>query len=133
MDMRDIEFSVADTKASIYAEATERKVSPARVCIERGKSFWQDASMWFAPKSEQDNDSYNEFDNIVINDTLGAYSRSVATSIKFPEATCYTFGLAAVASAMQLNFFYRYFGSEKPVTLYMVASQPPGTGKSGVK
>lgn len=131
--MRDIEFSVADTKASIYAEATERKVSPARVCIERGKGFWMDPSMWHTIKAENDEESYNEFKDLVVNDTLGAYSKAAAKSIKFPEATCYAFGLAAVASAMQINFFYRYFGDEKPVNLYVVASQPPGTGKSGIK
>lgn len=133
MNLDQYDGSVASVKQSIYAEAKERGVSPARVCVEQNKAFWQDASMWFAPKSEQDNDSYNEFDNLIVNDTLGAYAKAVADSIKFPPATAYTFGLAAVASAMQLNFFYRYFGSEKPVTLYMVASQPPGTGKSGVK
>lgn len=131
--MNEIEFSVADTKASIYAEATERKVSPARVCIERGKGFWMDPSMWHTIKAENDEESYNEFKDLVVNDTLGAYSKAAAKSIKFPEATCYAFGLAAVASAMQINFFYRYFGDEKPVNLYVVASQPPGTGKSGIK
>lgn len=131
--MNEIEFSVAETKSSIYAEATERKVSPARVCIERGKSFWQDPSMWHTIKAENDEESYNEFKDLVVNDTLGDYTKAVAESIKFPLATAYSFGLAAVASAMQLNFFYRYFGNEKPVTLYVIASQPPGTGKSGVK
>lgn len=133
MNLDQYDGSVASVKQAIYAEAKERGVSPARVCVEQGKAFWQDASMWFAPKSEQDNDSYNEFENLIVNDSLGAYSRAVAESIKFPEATCYAFGLAAVASAMQINFFYRYFGDEKPVNLYVVASQPPGTGKSGIK
>ena len=131
--MNDIEFSVAETKSSIYAEAKDRVVSPARVCIERGKGFWMDSSMWHTIKAENDEESYNEFDNVVVNDTLGSYSKAVATSIKFPEATCYAFGLAAVATSMQLSFFYRYFGDEKPVNLYVVASQPPGTGKSGIK
>lgn len=133
MNLDQYDGSVASVKQSIYAEAKERGVSPARVCVEQNKAFWQDASMWFAPKSEQDNDSYNEFDNLIVNDTLGAYAKAVAQSIKFPEATTYAFGLAAVASAMQINFFYRYFGDEKPVNLYVVASQPPGTGKSGIK
>lgn len=133
MNLDQYDGSVASVKQAIYAEAKERGVSPARVCIEQNKAFWQDASMWFAPKSEQDEDSYNEFKDIVVNDNLGAYAKAVAESIKFPEATTYAFGLAAVASAMQINFFYRYFGNEKPVTLYVIASQPPGTGKSGVK
>lgn len=133
LNMNEIEFSVADTKASIYAEATERKVSPARVCIERGKGFWMDPSMWHTIKAENDEESYNEFDNVVVNDTLGDYTKAVADSIKFPLATAYAFGLASVATAMQLSFFYRYFSDEKPVNLYVVASQPPGTGKSGIK
>lgn len=103
--MNEVEFSVAETKSSIYAEATERKVSPARVCIERGKSFWQDASMWFAPKSEGDTESYNEFDNLIVNDTLGAFSKAVAQSIKFPEATTYVFGLAAVSRRHAIKLF----------------------------
>ena len=133
MNLDQYDGSVASVKQAIYAEAKERGVSPARVCIEQNKAFWQDAGMWFAPKSEQDEESYNEFKDIVVNDNLGAYAKAVATSIKFPEATCYAFGLAAVATAMQLSFNYRYFGDEKPVNLYVVASQPPGTGKSGVK
>ncbi|MGL5397956.1 MAG: DUF3987 domain-containing protein [Shewanella sp.] len=133
MNLDQYDGSVASVKQAIYAEAKERGVSPARVCIEQNKAFWQDASMWFAPKSEGDTESYNEFENLIVNDTLGAYSKAVSQSIKFPEATTYAFGLAAVASAMQINFFYRYFGNEKPVTLYVIASQPPGTGKSGVK
>lgn len=133
MNLDQYDGSVASVKQAIYAEAKERGVSPARVCIEQNKAFWHDASMWFAPKSEGDTESYNEFDNLIVNDSLGAYAKAVAQSIKFPEATTYAFGLAAVASAMQINFFYRYFGIEKPVTLYVIASQPPGTGKSGVK
>jgi hypothetical protein len=133
MNLDQYDGSVASVKQSIYAEAKERGVSPARVCIEQNKMFWQDAGMWFAPKSEQDDDSYNEFKDIVVNDTLGDYTKAVAESIKFPLATAYSFGLASVASAMQISFFYRYFGDEKPVNLYVVASQPPGTGKSGIK
>ena len=133
MNLDQYDGSVASVKQAIYAEAKERGVSPARVCVEQNKAFWQDAGMWFAPKSEGDTESYNEFDNLIVNDSLGAYAKAVAQSIKFPEATTYAFGLAAVASAMQINFFYRYFGNEKPVTLYVIASQPPGTGKSGVK
>ena len=130
MNLDQYDGSVA---SAIYAEAKDRGVSPARVCIEQNTTYWTDARMWFAPKSEGDTESYNEFDNLIVNDTLGSYAKSVAQSIKFPEATTYAFGLAAVASAMQINFFYRYFGNEKPVTLYVIASQPPGTGKSGVK
>ena len=109
MNLDQYDGSVASVKQAIYAEAKERGVSPARVCIEQNKAFYQDASMWFAPKSEGDNDSYNEFDNLIVNDTLGAFSKAVAQSIKFPEATTYVFGLAAVSSAMQLNFFYKHF------------------------
>lgn len=129
MNLDQYDGSVASVKQAIYAEAKERGVSPARVCIEQNKMFWQDAGMWFAPKSEGDTESYNEFDNIIVNDNLGAYAKAVAQSIKFPEATTYAFGLAAVATAMQLSFFYRYFGDEKPVNLYVVASQPPARGK----
>ena len=133
MNLDQYDGSVASVKQAIYAEAKERGVSPTRVCVEQNKAFWQDASMWFAPKSEGETESYNEFDNLIVNDTLGAFSKAVAQSIKFPEATTYVFGLAAVSSAMQLNFFYKHFRKEKPVNLYVICSQPPGTGKSGVK
>ena len=72
MNLDQYDGSVASVKQAIYAEAKERGVSPARVCVEQNKAFWQDAGMWFAPKSEQDNDSYNEFDNLIVNDALGA-------------------------------------------------------------
>ena len=112
MNMNDIEFSVAETKSSIYAEAKDRVVSPARVCIERGKGFWMDPSMWHTIKAENDEESYNEFDNVVVNDTLGDYTKAVAESIKFPLATAYAFGLVPCFLSLAFEFLSSGFAPD---------------------
>jgi hypothetical protein len=68
----------------------------------------------------------------VRDDILNKYVHEISDKIQFPENSAYLFGLGAVASAMVKSFSYDYHGSEKPVTIYCVSSQPPSTGKSGI-
>ena len=64
---------------------------------------------------------------------LTKYSEEIGKVIQFPVDTVYLFGLGIVASAMIKSFYSQPGPDEKePVNLYVVCSQPPSTGKSGV-
>ncbi len=64
---------------------------------------------------------------------LSAFVSSVAESIQFPKNTAYLFALGCVSAAMR-NFRIEGFKKDKPLrpNIYVVAAQPPSTGKSGV-
>lgn len=53
-------------------------------------------------------------------------------SVQFPYTTAYMHGLGVISCAMNKGFSVELFGSEMPVTLYVVTSQPPSTGKSSI-
>lgn len=65
-------------------------------------------------------------------DLLTTFSLDIAEQIQFPVNTIFLHGLGVIASAMTKSFSYEYFGNISPVNLYIVTSQPPSTGKSGV-
>ena len=64
---------------------------------------------------------------------LSAFAVSVAESIQFPKNTAYLFALGCVSAAMR-NFRLEGYKKDKPLrpNIYVVAAQPPSTGKSGV-
>ena len=63
---------------------------------------------------------------------LAEYCRSIAKTIQFPLSTVYAHALGCIAAAMNKSFYVELRGSKNPVNLYVVSSQPPSTGKSGV-
>lgn len=63
---------------------------------------------------------------------LSEYCRSIAKTIQFPLSTVYAHSLGCIAAAMNKSFFVELRGDKSPVNLYIVSSQPPSTGKSGV-
>lgn len=65
-------------------------------------------------------------------DRLSSFARQVSEEVQFPPNTAFFHGIACIASAMNKSFSYEYYGSEAPVNLYAVSSQPPSSGKSGV-
>jgi hypothetical protein len=65
-------------------------------------------------------------------DLLTEMAKCIGTTYKFPQSTAFLHGLGCVASAMTKSFNFMYHGKGKPVNLYIVTSQPPSTGKSGV-
>lgn len=118
---------------NFFAESTAMGCSPARIAIENQDMAWKRADLWYRIDADAADDSYDVFDDFVHKDTvIGQYAVSVANAIKFPKNTAFVHALGCVASAMNLSFWYEYYGSEKPVNLYVVTSQPPATGKSGV-
>jgi hypothetical protein len=65
-------------------------------------------------------------------DPLTQLAIEVSESVQFPVNTAFLHGLGCIASAMNKSFHYEYYGSEAPVTLYCLSSQPPSTGKSQI-
>ena len=67
-------------------------------------------------------------------DLLTEFSAAIAKQIQFPVNTAFLHGMGIIATAMTKSFSYFYGDSDDaaPVTLYVVTSQPPSTGKSGV-
>ena len=63
---------------------------------------------------------------------LAEYCRSIAKTIQFPLSTVYAHALGCISAAMNKSFFVEIRGNKNPVNLYIVSSQPPSTGKSGV-
>lgn len=65
-------------------------------------------------------------------DTLTMAAKAIAQQVQFPVNTAFMHGLGVIATAMTKSFYYEYYGNESPVNLYVVTSQPPSTGKSGI-
>jgi len=96
--------------------------------------FIESESEWAKPIISDD---YDHIPKITLlqddrEDILSNYARVIASEVQFPPNTAFFHGLACVASAMVRKFTYEYRGSEAPVNLYAVSSQPPSTGKSGI-
>jgi len=70
--------------------------------------------------------------NLDRKDLLTTFAKQIATQIQFPVNTTFVHGLGVIASAMTKSFSYMHFGKKSPVNLYVVTSQPSGSGKSGV-
>ena len=65
-------------------------------------------------------------------DILTNAAIGIAKQVQFPINTAFMHGMGIIATAMTKSFSYEYYGNECPVNLYVVTSQPPSTGKSGV-
>jgi hypothetical protein len=66
------------------------------------------------------------------NDVLTNLAMSISEQIQFPVNTAFLHGLGVIATAMTKSFSYDYYGNQSPVNLFVVTSQPPSTGKSGI-
>ena len=65
-------------------------------------------------------------------DILTMAAMAISKQVQFPVNTAFMHGLGIIATAMTKSFSYEYYGNESPVNLYVVTSQPPSTGKSGI-
>lgn len=65
-------------------------------------------------------------------DILTRAAVAISNQVQFPVNTAFMHGLGIIATAMTKSFYYEYYGNESPVNLYVVTSQPPSTGKSGI-
>lgn len=119
----------------IYDVAERRGVIPARVLIECGIGDVTDTKFWPNPNQNEEGKIKRMNSDLFSNessDALSSYVNSICESAQFARNTAYLHGLGCVAYAMNLNFRYSYYGTEKPVNLFVVTSQPPASGKSMV-
>jgi hypothetical protein len=129
-DINDISWEV-----QVKAGAARLGVSAARICIEQGSypksglsSFWDEPVL----SGSGDLDIPNSASLVNDKNLLSDFAKAISKTIQFPVNTIFAHGLGIVASAMSKSFKIEYGHSEKPINLYVVTSQPPSTGKSGV-
>lgn len=68
------------------------------------------------------------------NDILTLLAEAAAKQVQFPLNTAYLHGIGVVASAMNKSFDVETYagGDTSPVSLFVVTSQPPSSGKSAI-
>lgn len=121
------------TAQEIFNQAREAHTSAARVAIHHGMT--PSHNMWPEIKEGQEKDvTYSEIELTSDNrkDLITRYSVAAARAVQFPVSTSFMHLLGCVASAMTRNFSVEYYGSELPVSLYVVTSQPPSAGKTAI-
>ena len=116
---------------AMFEAATKGNCIPARIAIEAGVQ-WRNPDLWYQPKLDTIDDDYIDVPDFIPDGLLGEYSRAIAKTIQFPPNTVFTHALGCAASALNMNFWHKYYNAEMPVNLYVITSQPPATGKSGV-
>jgi len=91
---------------------------------------------WFEPRSISDSSSYVPNFNLIhtCKNPVVDMARALADNIQFPVNTAYLHGLGVIASLTVRNFKIAYWDSNEliPCNLYVVTSQPPSSGKSGI-
>ena len=89
---------------------------------------------WGDPIFKEDVQKDHSVDLVDSNDNtmLADFCRQISRTIQFPLSTVYAHALGCIASAMNKSFYVNFKRSRNCVNLYIVSSQPPSTGKSGV-
>jgi len=118
-------------------EAERAGVSPQKWALHSGNyNLLSVAHLWVDPETDDDEVEKKGSGSIWVKeerDVLSDYCKNISDVIQFPVDTAYLFGLGIVASAMVKSFYCSIGPDQKePVNLYVVAAQPPSTGKSGV-
>jgi hypothetical protein len=132
----DAERSKMTRDEEIWHKAGMLHVSPARVAIDDAFDInFAEKRWWFEPKPIAETSSFISNLNLVngTDSPLVDMCKSVAAEVQFPLQTAYIHGLGVIASLAVRHFKVDYWNSGTiPVNLYVVTSQPPSTGKSGV-
>lgn len=121
----------------VFYAAKTTSSHPVKVAISLGYYNLLDPHLWPAPEISDGKEIEFEAKEIVAmeggrSDLLTLCARDISKSIQFPVSTAFMHGLGIVATAMTPFFEYEYYGSPKRVNLYVVTSQPTGTGKSAM-
>lgn len=121
------------TPQQIIAMAEAEKISPLLYAIRHAGGYKNSMSFWGRPSSgEVEIEKYPVVTLGNSKDIVGKYSANVADAVKFPRSTAYMHFLGCVASAMMGRFTVEYFDDQDQISLYIVTSQPPSTGKSAI-
>lgn len=123
------------TAQDIFDAARAQAVSPAKIAIlnsiKPDRNMWPDVSKDFNEVMEKKS-SINLIGSSFAKGTLIAeYAQAIADEIQFPVNTIFMHTLGCISSAMSHRFNIEY-NSELHPGLYIICSQPPSTGKSGV-
>lgn len=121
----------------IFYAAKSSSSHPVKVAISMNYYNLMDPHLWPLPEVSDGKEVEFEVKEIVSmdgarNDLLTLCARDISRSIQFPVSTAFMHGLGVIATAMTPFFQYDYYDSEKRVNLYVVTSQPTGTGKSAM-
>ena len=118
-------------------EAERAGVSPQQWALESGNhNLLNSPYLWIDPDIDDEAVFNKSIGQVWVKEeknALADYCKNISDVIQFPVDTAYLFGLGIVASAMVKSFYCSVGPDQKePVNLYVVGSQPPSTGKSGV-
>jgi hypothetical protein len=130
----DHEDIAPDMVNDVIERAHVRGVVPAAIALEMGMPIATNPIWWREPTAVEENEADYRGLNLMgrSNNILTEFSKSIAKTMQFRLDSVYLHGLGVVSSAMIRNFRYLRFGIPKPPGLYTIASQPSGSGKSGV-
>lgn len=123
------------TAQDIFDAARAQGVSAAKIAIINGvkadRNMWPDVSKDFNEVIE----SKSTIDLIGSHFSKGSliadYAGAIAREVQFPVNTVFMHTLGCISSAISHRFNIEYNGELHP-GLYIICSQPPSTGKSGV-
>ena len=127
------ELDLQQDHSLFFSAAAEKNCLPARIAIENGAyAIRGSAALWRDPIMFEDVD-HTVASTILLDDEsiLSRVATTLSNSVQFPRNTILAHSLGIVASAMSKAFKFEYYGSEKPVNLYVLTGQPPSSGKSG--
>lgn len=125
--------------AEIFEKSRSEMLTPAMAAILLGADDNQlkNRDLWPVVESDEAKDFEFSFKELVSmeggrQDLLSCCARDISASVQFPVSTAFMHGLGCVATAMMPFFRYRYHSDDVNVGIYIVTSQPPGSGKSAV-
>lgn len=121
----------------IYNFARDNNIMAVKAAIHLGYHNLMDPNLWIDPKySDVVSGEFDPKEIISMEggrqDLLSRCVRDVCASVQFPPSTAFLHGMGIIATAMTPFFQYRYFDNLKHCNIYVVTSQPTGTGKSAV-
>lgn len=125
------------TIADVFYAAKSSGIHPVRAAIQLEYRNLLDQHLWPTPAMEDAADFEFKTKDIVTmdggrQDLLSQCARDISRSIQFPVSTAFMHGMGILATAMTNSFTYKYHSGTKKVNLYIVTSQPTGTGKSAM-
>lgn len=123
----------------IMRKASENKISPARQCLlsKDYRPLLSVREIWPELTPFDSDSTYTDIRSDAIFDEIGhcdfaVFCKMISDSVQFPLNTTCLHGLGVLSSAANFNFRMSYWGSEKPVNLYVITAQPSSSGKSAI-
>lgn len=123
------------TAQDIFDAARAQSVSPAKIAIlnsiKPDRNMWPEVSKDFNEVMEKRTAINLLGEHFSKGSFIADYAKAIADEIQFPVNTIFLHCLGCLSSAMSHRFDVQYRKELHP-GLYVICSQPPSTGKSGV-